>query len=64
MAEEFRRRGHAVDNKAVVAAALLHDIGRSKTRRSGTGSKAPAWSSERGLTRMSWKSSGGTSGPE
>ena len=31
LAEEFRRRGVDVDVKAVVAGALLHDIGRSKT---------------------------------
>jgi uncharacterized protein len=32
LAEEFERRGHAVDVEAVVAAALLHDIGRSRTQ--------------------------------
>jgi uncharacterized protein len=31
LAEEFERRGQSVDVKAVVAAALLHDIGRSRT---------------------------------
>ena len=31
LAEEFARRGHQVDLQAVVAAAMLHDIGRSKT---------------------------------
>ncbi len=31
LAEEFARRGHQVDIQAVVAAAMLHDIGRSKT---------------------------------
>ncbi|HYB07354.1 MAG TPA: HD domain-containing protein [Nitrososphaerales archaeon] len=30
LVKEFQRRGHAVDVKAVVAAALLHDIGRSR----------------------------------
>ncbi|MDE1852284.1 MAG: HDIG domain-containing protein [Thaumarchaeota archaeon] len=30
LAEEFQRRGHAVNVKAVVAAAMLHDIGRSR----------------------------------
>lgn len=32
LAEEFRRRGHQVDVKTVVAGALLHDIGRSRTQ--------------------------------
>jgi uncharacterized protein len=32
LAEEFERRGRAVDVEAVVAAALLHDIGRSRTQ--------------------------------
>ncbi len=32
LAEEFERRGHDVDVKAVVAGALLHDIGRSRTQ--------------------------------
>ena len=32
LAEEFQRRGHQVDVKAVVAGALLHDIGRSRTQ--------------------------------
>ncbi len=32
MADEFRRRGCAVDAKAAIAAALLHDIGRTKTQ--------------------------------
>jgi uncharacterized protein len=31
LAEEFARRGHDVDMQAVIAAAMLHDIGRSKT---------------------------------
>ena len=31
IAEEFENRGHDVDTQAVFAAALLHDIGRSKT---------------------------------
>jgi uncharacterized protein len=31
LAEEFERRGINVDTQAVVAAAMLHDIGRSKT---------------------------------
>ena len=31
LAEEFDRRGQDVDVKAVVAAAMLHDIGRSRT---------------------------------
>jgi uncharacterized protein len=31
LAEEFARRGHDVDVGSVVAAAMLHDIGRSKT---------------------------------
>jgi uncharacterized protein (TIGR00295 family) len=31
LAEEFERRGHDVDVHAVVAAAMLHDIGRSRT---------------------------------
>ncbi|HEV2226852.1 MAG TPA: HD domain-containing protein [Nitrososphaerales archaeon] len=31
LAEEFAERGHQVDLQAVVAAAMLHDIGRSKT---------------------------------
>jgi uncharacterized protein (TIGR00295 family) len=30
LAEEFERRGHQVDRQAVRAAALLHDIGRSR----------------------------------
>jgi uncharacterized protein (TIGR00295 family) len=30
MADDFARRGHPVDTKAVIAAALLHDIGRSR----------------------------------
>jgi len=30
LAAEFERRGHKVDVKAVVAAAMLHDIGRSR----------------------------------
>ena len=32
MAEEAERRGHAVDKKAVIAGALLHDIGRSRSQ--------------------------------
>ncbi len=32
LAEEFDRRGHMVDVRAVYAAALLHDIGRSRTQ--------------------------------
>ncbi len=32
LAEEFNRRGRAVDVKAVVAGALLHDIGRSRVK--------------------------------
>ena len=32
MAEEAERRGHAVDMKAVIAGALLHDIGRSRSQ--------------------------------
>ncbi len=32
LAEEFNRRGHPVDVRAVVAGALLHDIGRSKSK--------------------------------
>ena len=32
IADEFVRRGSAVDTKAVVAGALLHDLGRSKTQ--------------------------------
>ena len=32
LTDEFRRRGHPVDVEAVTAAALLHDIGRSKTQ--------------------------------
>jgi uncharacterized protein (TIGR00295 family) len=32
LAEEFERRGHKVDAKAVVAAAMLHDIGRSRVQ--------------------------------
>jgi len=31
LAEEFERRGHVVDVQAVIAAAMLHDIGRSRT---------------------------------
>lgn len=31
LAEEFARKGHDVDIHAVVAAAMLHDIGRSKS---------------------------------
>jgi uncharacterized protein (TIGR00295 family) len=30
LAEEFRRRGYAIDDKAVRVAAMLHDIGRSR----------------------------------
>jgi len=32
IADEFVRRGTAVDTKAVIAGALLHDLGRSKTQ--------------------------------
>jgi len=32
MADEAERRGHAVDKKAVIAGALLHDIGRTKSQ--------------------------------
>ena len=32
LADEFRNRGHPVDVDAVTAAALLHDIGRTKTQ--------------------------------
>jgi len=32
MADEFERRGGAIDKKAVTAGALLHDLGRSKTQ--------------------------------
>jgi uncharacterized protein len=32
VAEEFERRGRRVDIEAVIAGALLHDIGRSKTQ--------------------------------
>ena len=28
--DEFQRRGHAVDESSVIAAALLHDIGRTR----------------------------------
>jgi uncharacterized protein len=31
IADELERRGHAVDKNAVMAGALLHDIGRSRT---------------------------------
>lgn len=37
LAEEFRHRGHRVDVEVVVAGALLHDIGRSKTQTVGHG---------------------------
>ncbi|HMD78377.1 MAG TPA: HDIG domain-containing protein [Nitrososphaerales archaeon] len=32
LADEFNRRGITVDTKAVVAGAMLHDIGRSRTQ--------------------------------
>jgi uncharacterized protein len=32
LAEEYERKGHVVDVKVVVAGALLHDIGRSRTQ--------------------------------
>ncbi len=32
MADEFRHQGRAVDARAAIAAALLHDIGRTKTQ--------------------------------
>ena len=32
MADEAERRGRAVDKKAVIAGALLHDIGRSRSQ--------------------------------
>ncbi|HUI24361.1 MAG TPA: HDIG domain-containing protein [Nitrososphaerales archaeon] len=32
MADEAERRGHAVDTKTVVAGALLHDIGRTRSQ--------------------------------
>jgi len=32
MADESERRGRAVDKKAAIAGALLHDIGRSRTQ--------------------------------
>jgi len=32
IADEFQRRGSAVDSKAVVLGALLHDVGRSRTQ--------------------------------
>jgi uncharacterized protein (TIGR00295 family) len=32
LADEFRRRGRGVDVRAVVAGAMLHDIGRSKVQ--------------------------------
>ena len=32
LSEEFERRGRTVDVKAVVAAAMLHDIGRSRVQ--------------------------------
>jgi uncharacterized protein (TIGR00295 family) len=32
MADEAERKGRAVDKKAVIAAALLHDLGRSKSQ--------------------------------
>jgi len=32
MADESERRGRALDRKAVIAGALLHDVGRSRTQ--------------------------------
>jgi uncharacterized protein len=32
LAEEFERRGHEVDKKAILVAASLHDIGRSRVQ--------------------------------
>ena len=32
VADEFRRRGHPVDEGAIIAGALLHDIGRTRTQ--------------------------------
>jgi len=32
LADEFVRKGHNVDTRAVVAAAMLHDIGRSRVQ--------------------------------
>lgn len=32
LAEEFERKGIQVDNRAVVAGAMLHDIGRTRTQ--------------------------------
>ena len=42
VADEFRRRGHALDEDAVIAGALLHDIGRNKiqtVRHAGEGAE-------------------------
>ena len=32
VADEFRRRGHAIDEDAVIAGALLHDLGRARVQ--------------------------------
>jgi len=32
LADEFERKGHAVDREAVMAAAMLHDIGRTRVQ--------------------------------
>lgn len=51
LAEEFQRRGQVVDVRAVVAAALLHDIGRSRIQTVGHAVEGAAMVEKEGVDR-------------
>jgi uncharacterized protein len=51
LAEEFQRRGQAVDVRVVVAAALLHDIGRSRIQTVGHAVEGAAMVEKEGVDR-------------
>jgi len=51
LAAEFRHRGHEVDEKTVVVAALLHDIGRSRVQTVRHGLEGSAIVEQEGVDR-------------
>jgi uncharacterized protein len=51
LAAEFERRGHPVDKKVVLAAALLHDIGRSRIQSVWHGVEGASMLEEEGIDR-------------
>ena len=51
LAVEFQRRGHVVDVEAVVAGAMLHDIGRSRVQTVRHGVEGAGMAEEEGADR-------------